>query len=77
MSFCRFGQESDIYCYHHFAGFFQVHVGFNHGADLDRQFDSAEDTIQYLRELQQLEIVVPEYAIERLETYVADDFECR
>lgn len=84
MSFCRWGKDSDVYCYCHTNGFFQVHVAKKYASsgnlfitedkfitedNLNRQFDTVPETIFYLNVLEKKGFAVPKHTYKRLIDY--------
>ena len=63
MSFCRLSAESDIYCYYHVGGYYEVWSGAVGG----HQFKTAQETIDFLREREAVGDKVPDYAFAQLE----------
>lgn len=68
MSYCRLSSESDIYCYYHVDGFYDVWSGAG-----EHQFKTAKETIAFLRERKEAGDKVPEYAFEQLEEEVKNE----
>ena len=62
MSFCRFGPDSDVYCFYHTGGHYEV---WSRGED--HYFKTAQETIAFLREIKEEGEKVPDYAFEQLE----------
>ena len=62
MSFCRLSAESDIYCYYHVGGYYEVWSGAG-----EHQFKTAQETIDFLREREAAGDKVPDYAFAQLE----------
>jgi len=61
MSFCRLGADSDVYCYYHIAGYYEVWAqGGEH------QFQTAQEVIHFLEKLRENGEKVPDYAFEQL-----------
>lgn len=61
MSYCRLGADSDIYCYYHVGGYYEVWSGAG-----EHQFKTAKETANFLRERKEAGDKVPDYAIENL-----------
>jgi len=61
MSYCRLGADSDIYCYYHVGGYYEVWSGAG-----GHQFKTAKETVDFLRERKEAGDKVPDYAIESL-----------
>lgn len=62
MSYCRLGADSDIYCYYHVDGYYEVWSG-----EGEHRFDTAQETINFLRRRKKAGDKVPDYAFEQLE----------
>jgi hypothetical protein len=61
MSFCRLGADSDVYCYYHADGFYDVWA---QGEEC--QFQTAQEVINFLEKLKAHGEKVPNYAFEQL-----------
>ena len=61
MSYCRFGSDSDIYCFYNVDGNYEVRVG-----DEEQQFKTPQETVNFLRSRKDAGDKVPDYAIEML-----------
>lgn len=61
MSYCRLGKDSDIYCYYHVGGYYEVWSG-----EGEHQFKTAQETVDFLRKRKEEGDKVPDYAIESL-----------
>jgi hypothetical protein len=68
MSYCRLGTESDIYCYYHVGGYYEVWSG-----EGEHQFKTAQETVAFLRKRKEEGDKVPDYAIEGLLEEIKDD----
>jgi hypothetical protein len=68
MSYCRLGSESDIYCYYHVDGFYDVWAGGD-----EFQFKTTQETINFLRERKEAGDKVPDYAFEQLEEEIKNE----
>jgi hypothetical protein len=62
MSFCRFGPDSDVYCFYHAEGHYEV---WSRGED--HYFETAQETITFLRKIKEEGEKVPDYVFEELE----------
>jgi hypothetical protein len=61
MSFCRFSPDSDVYCYYHVEGFYDVWA-----QGEEHQFQTAQEVIHFLEKLKAQGEKVPDYAFEEL-----------
>lgn len=62
MSFCRLGPDSDVYCFYHVGGYYEVWSGGD-----EHHFQTARETMDFLRERKKQGEKIPEYVFEELE----------
>ena len=62
MSFCRFGDDSDVYCFYHVGGHYEVWA-----QGEEHYFQAAQEVIHFLEKLRAHGEKVPDYAFEQLE----------
>ena len=62
MSFCRFGADSDVYCFYHTEGYYEVW-----SCGEDYYFETAQETIAFLRKIKEEGEKVPDYVFKELE----------
>ncbi|MDP4224756.1 MAG: hypothetical protein Q8910_00100 [Bacteroidota bacterium] len=74
MSYCRTGDDSDVYMHQHFNGMIECAgckiYGFSYK---DTEFDTPQEALNHLIEHQKVGHKVPLYAIKRLEREIKED----
>ena len=66
MSYCRFSDTSDVYVFHHVAGFFECCGCALPDVEFMFHTETASGMLEHLKAHQEADHLVPQYAIDRL-----------
>lgn len=75
MSYCRWSDESDVYCYANVNGYWTVHLSrrLPYKGEVDWDLGGPEECRDFLIELKEAGYKVPQYAIDSLNEELQDD----